>query len=272
MFPAITIFGYDIGTYSICAAIGIFVVVLYEYFSLRGRKDLDDLQLINTAAVAGMGAFIGAHLLFAVTKLQILFSAIVNFRQTFSSPISCINTFLEIFGGMVFYGGLIGGFITGIYYLTHLKHIHPDPILYADAYAPAIPLFHVFGRIGCFFGGCCYGMECKWGFVYHNAPFPEANDVTRLPIQLIEAGGNLMIFLILHKLRKKPLKKGMLFTLYILMYSVMRFTLEFFRGDTFRGFLIGLSTSQWISIILFVIAVISVIRINRPSSYTGGSV
>ncbi len=263
MLPAITIFGHDIGSYSICAAIGIFMAALYEYFSLRGRKDLDDVQLINTAAVAGMGAFIGAHLLFAVTKLQTLFSAIVNYRQTFSSLISFLQTFIDIFGGMVFYGGLIGGFITGIYYLTHLKHIHPDPILYADAYAPAIPLFHVFGRIGCFLSGCCYGMECKWGFMYHNAPSPEANDVTRLPIQLIEATGNLIIFFILHRLSKKPLKKGILFASYILMYSVMRFTLEFFRGDTVRGFLIGLSTSQWISIILFTIAAVSFIRINR---------
>ncbi|MCR5266957.1 MAG: prolipoprotein diacylglyceryl transferase [Lachnospiraceae bacterium] len=257
MFPTFSIFGYEIGMYSVCAIIGMVVAVIYEYFALKDRKDIDRVQVVNVAVVAGLGVFLGAHLLFAVTKWRDLFSAISDYRQTFSSFQNAMKVFLGIFGGMVFYGGLLGGIVAGVWYIRRLKHIRLDPVVYADAYAPAIPLFHVFGRIGCFLGGCCYGMECRWGFVYHDAPIPESNGVVRLPIQLIESAANLLLFFILHRMSKKKPFRGKLICSYLIMYAPMRFVLEFFRGDVARGFLFQLSTSQWISILILIAAVIS---------------
>ena len=89
-----------------------------------------------------------------------------------------------IWGGSVFYGGLLGGILAGAVYLRRKGR----PLdLWASLTAPAIPLFHVFGRVGCFLGGCCYGLPSAWGFVYRYSPVAEANGVSRFPVQLVEA-------------------------------------------------------------------------------------
>ncbi|MBO4889548.1 MAG: prolipoprotein diacylglyceryl transferase [Lachnospiraceae bacterium] len=258
MFPTVSVFGHDIGSYSICAVIGMIVAAIYVYFAVRGRDDLDSVQLVNVAAVSGLGVFLGAHILFGVTKWRELVAALSDPAGTFASVKDFITTFVGIFGGMVFYGGLIGGVVAGFWYIARLRHIRLDPFVYADVYAPAIPLFHVFGRIGCFLGGCCYGIEGRWGFVYHNAPVAESNGVMRIPVQLIESAGNLLLFVILHKMSRKAHSRGTIFASYFVMYSVMRFVLEFFRGDVLRGFAFGLSTSQWISIIMFIVGCICI--------------
>ena len=128
------------------------------------------------------------------------------------------------------------------------------------------PLFHIFGRIGCFLAGCCYGIESDFGFTVHNNHLnPSINDVNRLPVPLIEAACNLLIFLFILYLFKKDKMRDKLIYVYMIIYPVVRFTLEFFRGDEYRGFLFGLSTSQWISIILFVFAIVMlIIKRNKP--------
>lgn len=251
MFPSVRIFGMDIPTYGISAILGIAVAVLYIWFRVRQREDIDRTQLINIPAMAFIGAFIGAHILYGITHLDKLWWCIIHLGNVFSSWESFLFYTTDIWGGMVFYGGLIGGIIVGTIYCKKLKL---DTMLYADVYAPAIPLFHAFGRIGCFLGGCCYGMECSWGVVYNNPNVPEANGVTRLPIQLIESAGDLIIFAILVILSNKKLRKGTLFLLYLLMYGILRMATEFFRGDEIRGFLFGISTSQWISMFLIIIS------------------
>ncbi|MCR4596712.1 MAG: prolipoprotein diacylglyceryl transferase [Lachnospiraceae bacterium] len=272
MLPTVSIFGYDVGTYTICSVIGMMVASLYVFFRVKGRSDLDSVQLINLAAISGLGAFFGAHILFAFTKRNIVIMVISDPSRFFTDFEQSLQVLLNIFGGMVFYGGLIGGLIAGIYYSKHLKHMNLDTWLYADVYAPAIPLFHMFGRVGCFLGGCCYGIENKWGFVYHSAPIPESNGVVRLPIQLIEATGNLLLFLFLHILSKRSHRKGVLMPSYIAMYSIMRFTLEYYRGDSIRGFYGCFSTSQWISIMLLIVSVVVlgiIWKKDRPSGFDG---
>ena len=200
-----------------------------------------------------VGAFLGGHILYGITNTKYIIYYIQN-SYLITSFKEFINVFVIIFGGMVFYGGLIGGILGGAIYLKVKKL----PLYeYADLYAPAIPLFHVFGRIGCFFGGCCYGVESTWGFVVHgNTLQPEINDVVRMPVPLIEAGCNLIIFFILLTLYNKGIFKGKLLFIYMLIYPVVRFILEFYRGDSIRGFILGLSTSQFISVLLFAFSVI----------------
>ena len=106
-------------------------------------------------------------------------------------------------------------------------------------------------------GGCCYGIESHFGFTAHgNTINPGVNDVNRFPVQLVEAACNLLIFILILTLFRKALMKDKLIYVYMLIYPVVRFILEFLRGDEIRGFLFGLSTSQWISILLFVYALI----------------
>lgn len=249
MFPVINIFGINIPSYGVAAIFGIVLAVLYIWLRVRRREDIDHTQLINIPAMAFIGAFIGAHILYGITHLDKLWWCIMHLDKVFSSWKNFWFYTTDIWGGMVFYGGLIGGIILGTIYCKKQKL---DTMFYADIYAPAIPLFHAFGRVGCFLGGCCYGIESSWGVVYNNPNIPEANGVTRLPIQLVESAGDLIIFAILLFLSYKNLRKGTLFLLYLLMYGALRMTTEFFRGDEIRGFLFGISTSQWISIILII--------------------
>lgn len=261
MFPTIYIFEKEISTYSIVAIIGIAAAVLYVWIKVRHRKDIDKIQIVNIPAVAFIGAFIAAHIMYGITHFDKLCWCITHGNRVFESLESFTFYFTDIFGGMVFYGGLLGGIATGVIYCKKLKL---DTMFYADIFAPAIPLFHAFGRIGCFLGGCCYGIECNWGFVYEHSGVLEADGVRRLPIQLIESAGDIIIFVILVILSYKNLKKGTLFLLYLIMYGFLRIITEFFRGDEIRGFLFGISTSQWISVILIVVSSIMLVH-NRTS-------
>lgn len=241
MLPFVDICGFRISMYGVCVFLGIIFSGILIHLNTKKRKDFSYIQIINIPLFSAAGAFIGAKLLYFFTRLDIFFAS--EAWENFWYP------FTEACGGMVFYGGLTGGILTAYIY-CRLARI--DFLLYADIYAPAIPFFHAFGRIGCLMAGCCYGIENSWGIIYHSEYLePSVNDVTRLPIQLIEACLNIIIMLALIYFDKKRLKKGSLLALYFLMYSVVRFTDEFFRGDDIRGHLLYLSTSQWISIILF---------------------
>ena len=132
---------------------------------------------------------------------------------------------------------------------------------YADIAAPAIPLFHAFGRIGCFLGGCCYGIPWEGGITYTRALSPEANGVARFPVQLLESALLFALFFLLAALFRRGALRAKLLALYLAVYAVLRFLLEFLRGDAIRGVYFGLSTSQWISLaILLALGVAALAR------------
>ncbi|MDR0403417.1 MAG: prolipoprotein diacylglyceryl transferase, partial [Treponema sp.] len=129
--------------------------------------------------------------------------------------------------------------------------------------------------------GCCYGIESSPGITFSRAIIPEANFVSRLPVQLIEAGYNLLLFLLLSRIEnavfppglyrpgpagkpenrpaEKFFRRGKLLFLYLILYPAGRFILEFFRGDEYRGFWGPLSTSQWISLFTTASAVLGLV-------------
>ena len=149
----------------------------------------------------------------------------------------------RLLGGFVFYGGLAGGLAAGSLAARRLR-LAALPLL--DAAAPAIAIGHGIGRVGCFLAGCCYGrpMDPPLGIV-----LPEAlgapRDIPLFPVQLLEAACNLALggFLLWFGRRRYP--AGRTAGLYLLLYAVERFLLEFLRGDAARGAAHGLSTSQW---------------------------
>jgi len=159
-----------------------------------------------------------------------------------------ISTFLNT--GIVFYGGLIGFILT---FLLICK-VWNKKIEYGvvDISAVCIPLFHFWGRFSCFFSGCCYGKESHSTFsvLYTNHVDHEIMTVSRIPVQLIEAGLNLMIFFVLIILLLKQKFKERLLIVYLLIYAIMRIILELFRGDLARGIWNGISFSQFVSLII----------------------
>lgn len=233
-----------IGSYAICAIIGIFIA--FPLANLRYKKLTgDDISLIIVCLFGAIGVFIGMHLLFGITNIQ--YWSKITFSQGFKR---FLETFGAVFGGSVFYGGLIGGIIAGG---ISIKVQKLPAAIATDCLAPAIAMFHGFARIGCFMGGCCYGVEWEHGITFTNSLVESANGVPRVPIQLFEAGFEFLLAgLLWFLLFKAPKTQGKLLALYLLIYPVGRFILEFWRGDEYRGFIFGLSTSQFISILIFV--------------------
>ncbi len=254
MYPTIDIFGHTIGTYAICAAVGLFLCVVVGYLLIKEKKGVCIDDIIVTAVIIAVGMVIGGHIVFGITHIPDIIR-LFQHRSDYTFFGFMTKLFGEYIGGMVFYGGLLGG-IAGLYITCRFTQFGHKDVMY-DMFAVCVPLFHFFGRIGCFLGGCCYGIECRFGFTVHgNTINPGVNDVNRFPVQLVEAGCNLMLFFVLLILHRKKKFRQRLLIVYFYTYPVIRFIDEFFRGDEIRGFLFGLSTSQIISILLFTFAVI----------------
>lgn len=149
-------------------------------------------------------------------------------------------------GGFVFYGGLIFGLL---FYLLYSFYLQKFDFRRTYLLAPGLIFGHAIGRVGCFLTGCCYGSQCDlpWKILL--------DGVYRHPVQLYEALGLFVLgFLSLRWIGHKEAHRNVIIN-YLLYYSAIRFTVEFFRGDEVRGiYWLSLSTSQFISITLFAIA------------------
>ena len=148
MYPIISLFGLSLGTYGICCVIG---GALAIWLAIRNGKRFqqDRFAMLEACVWALIGGFLGAKLLY----LLVSFSDIVEMFQTSGFNWDTISSLLE--GGFVFYGGLLGGLAALLLYLHHFQLPYG---VYLSSITPAVPLAHAFGRIGCFFAGCCYGI------------------------------------------------------------------------------------------------------------------
>lgn len=163
--------------------------------------------------------------------------------------------------GWVFWSGLLSAMGSGLLFQAWYNRTH-RPRLYlpvADYVVTALPLGHALGRVGCFLEGCCHGRPTgrPWGVAFTSIASSVPEELLGVPLhptQLYEAAGELGLFVffgywVLPRIRSGRLRHGTAFLGYTLGYSLMRFLIEFLRGDE-RGtlFLPGLSPSQWLSL------------------------
>ncbi|HEV2446289.1 MAG TPA: prolipoprotein diacylglyceryl transferase, partial [Candidatus Sulfopaludibacter sp.] len=170
--------------------------------------------------------------------------------------------------GGVFYGGLLVALAFSWWYM---RKRHLPPLKTADIFAPAIALGHAIGRIGCFTAGCCWGRQCErpWAITFTSQ---EAHDRVGVPLgvplhptQLYESAAEFLIFAILYWRIRKAHEPGAVISLYLILYSVTRFIVEFFRYHEQGNLLNGpLDTSQWISIVLFLMGAAHFVA-HRPT-------
>lgn len=248
MITYINLFNTKIPIYGIAFYFGILIAATIGAIICKKRK-IERFDLVGSAIYTFIGAIIGSKLLFLAVSLKTIIENHI--------PLEAV-----IKGGFVFYGGLIGGFVGLLIYVKQFKMQLSD---FLDVYSVCLPLGHAFGRVGCFFGGCCYGIEHKSpiSVIYTETAGNTPLNVPLLPIQLIEAVVLLFFFCIMLALFLKS-KSKLLPTIYLIMYSVARFIIEFFRGDSERGALLGISTSQIVSIIIVVLVMIcTVVRHNK---------
>lgn len=250
----INILGRDIPLYGLCWMIGIALAFIVALFLLK-RAGLDAFDLACSAVFTMGGVVIGAKLLFIIVSLP----TIIELKL---SPMELIA------GGFVFYGGLIGGAL-GL--LLYVKLFKVELLKIVDVYAAVIPLGHACGRVGCFLGGCCYGMRYDGAFSYtYSEGVLNANTpigVPLLPVQLIEAASLLILFvpMLIIYFKKKPEQTGICGAIYLYAYAVIRFILEYFRGDKERGSFLAFSTSQIISILIIIFVTIFIIMVRKKN-------
>jgi phosphatidylglycerol---prolipoprotein diacylglyceryl transferase len=174
-------------------------------------------------------------------------------------------------GGLVFYGGALAA--TATVALFCRRHRWRFGQL-ADVLAPALALGHGIGRLGCLLAGCCFGKP--WA---HGVSFPVGSvaydDLARRgattptgtpplhPTQLYEAAGELIILGVLLFFRRRKPFEGSVALLYALLYAVVRFVVELFRGDSARGFIGMFSTAQALSILIATAALVLFVRQHR---------
>ncbi|MCD4675170.1 MAG: prolipoprotein diacylglyceryl transferase, partial [Desulfobacula sp.] len=202
-----------------------------------------------------VSAIIGARLLYVL----------INFG-------SFKNSLVDIFkiwnGGLVFFGGFLAAVAAMAVYLK-MRNLNFWKI--TDIISPGVALGHAMGRIGCFFAGCCYGKECALPFAikFTNPETLAPIGVYLHPTQIYSVFSNLILFFILLWLQKRKKFNGMIFLSHIMLYSLFRSIIEFFRGD-FRGdfFYEFISLSQGIGVLISMIALVCLIKLSRSSHDT----
>ncbi len=181
MLPTFQIFHRTIAMYGLMIIIGIATGVSIASFR-SGRRNIPGEDVFFASCYAGIGLIIGAKLLYLITMLP---EILPNYKKLLSNP----RLFLPLLAsGFVFYGGLLGA--IGGYYL-YCRRYHINFLNMLDIIAPSIPIIHGFGRLGCFFAGCCYGVPAHGLFhiIFHNSPVAP-NGIPLFPIQLVESGLN----------------------------------------------------------------------------------
>lgn len=233
--------------YSMMIAIGF--IVAMGVCLLKAKKDNKDSDVItDIGLISVLAGFLGAKILYII----------VDYKELFSNPKNVIG-FPQIFSGFVVYGGIIGGAL-GVFIYSKVKKI--NFLEYLDYMIPFIAVVQGFGRIGCFLAGCCYGgpTDSFLGVVFPQGSIAPSG-IKLWPTQLFSAIGDFAIAGILIAISYKNKKHGNICILYVILYGVGRFIVEFFRNDL-RGNIGAFSTSQFISLIMVPIAIVLGILLN----------
>lgn len=252
MHPFFTLFGYQISGYALMGLIGFGADVLYLLIACR-KKRYSFEDTIYVFVLGMIGVMVGAKVLYLITVIP----DIVQYRMLFfENPWKFISAYF--YGGMVFYGGLLGGIAAAG---AAARYFSINIVREYDLFVPAVPLFAGFGRLGCLMEGCCYGTRTSFPIhIVFRHSLIAPNNVPLVPTQAYEAAFDFTLFGVLCAAgHYKSIVPEML-DIYLVSYAVFRFVLEFFRGDALRGIFI-LSTSQWIS--LFVVVFVLIRRLLR---------
>lgn len=231
--------------YGVMIALGFLMALIMSLH--RGRKkQLDEDIIWGIFFCAIIGGMVGTRLLYYIVEIPRIIedlSILWNFKN-----------------GYVVYGGIIGGILCSYVYCKVKK---ADFLPYFDLVMPAVALAQGFGRIGCFFAGCCYGRETDawYGITFHNSNFAP-NGIKLIPTQIISSVGDFAVCgLLLLYANKKP-QNGRVASMYLLLYGIGRFAVEFLRND-YRGSIGVLSTSQLISIGIVIVGILMYVTVPK---------
>jgi phosphatidylglycerol:prolipoprotein diacylglycerol transferase len=235
-------------TYGFLIAIG-FLVALAVIRWLATQSKLDVERVLDLTFWSLLVGFAGSRILFILTQLN----------HFMDDPLAIFRVWE---GGLVFFGGPIAVVPFVIWYVRKYKL----PLWTTfDAMVPGLVIAHMFGRFGCLSAGCCYGRPTgsSWGVkLYSDLVDVNLRGVPLHPTQLYEASALFLLFLGLIWVHRHKSFEGQVTLTYFMTYPIIRSIVEVFRGDLIRGFVIDdfLSTSQFISILVFATATTILVR------------
>jgi len=255
MHPLLVEFGsLKIHSYGFLIAVG-FVIAVFVIRSLALRAKLDVDRVLDLTFWSLLVGFAGARILFVITL----------WKDFASDPVSILRVWE---GGLVFFGGPIAVIPFVIWFVRR----HRLPVWKTmDCLIPGLTIAHAFGRLGCLAAGCCYGRPTGTDFgiqLYSELVDPAFRGIPLHPTQLYEFSALMVLFFGLLWVNRRKAFDGQAVLTYFMVYPVIRSLIEIFRGDQIRGFVVEgiLSTSQFISLLLFVGAAMTlVIRLKQVS-------
>lgn len=218
-----------IHTYGVMIAVGIILCVIMGTCRAK-RLGMKSEPVLDISILCVITGFLGAKILFVL----------ISWKQFLEAPLSVLGS-----SGFVVYGGIIAGVLAALIYCK-VKKIHF--FQYFDLLVPSLSLAQAFGRLGCFFAGCCYGKETDLpiGVVFPENSFAPAG-VSLIPTQLISSAGDFAIMAALILFSRKAKHTGDVGALYLMLYGIGRFLVEFLRTNEQGG--IGIfTTAQVISL------------------------
>ncbi|MBW6411113.1 prolipoprotein diacylglyceryl transferase [Clostridium weizhouense] len=229
--------GIQVKSYGLMIAIGILVAVSLLLKRAK-RKGYNEDSLLNLIILAIISGVLGGKLLFILTEL----------RSILNNPSILMN-----FGyGFVIYGAIILGAISIVLYCRKRGWKVMEIM---DLTVPGLAIAQGFGRIGCFLAGCCYGAETNLPI---GVEFPvnslAPSGVHLHPTQIYSSVFDFLLGFFLLYYSRKERKSGRVLSLYLIIYSIGRFMIEFLRNDP-RGNVGMLSTSQFIAIFTLVLGI-----------------
>jgi len=242
MYPEICTIGpFTVYSYGLMLALAFMASIALARIQAK-RENISQDLIFNFSFLIFVSGIIGAR----------IFYIIENAGYYIKRPIDII---MLQQGGLSWFGGLTFSIVCGIIYLKK-KRVLVYKIF--DLIAPFLALAQSIGRVGCLLNGCCFGRVSKFG-IY----FPVHNAVI-IPTQIYSSLALVLIFIILRFLQDKPHREGKIFFAYLLLYSLKRFFIEFWRADN-PSVLFGLTLFQALSIIIFCLSLVKLVLIKRKN-------
>lgn len=242
MKPHIYIFDLEVFVYPIILVLALLSSAIAIHLCKKMQSYVFD-EIIKICPIILIGAFVGGKLTY------LLISLLSN------NALTVVN----LLGGFVFYGGVIGAGVALLLFRNRLEH---TVLQYTDVLVVVLPLGQTIGRIGCYLNGCCYGIECEDLIAINYIVDGKLTSV--FPTWFCESFFCFVLFIFLYKGCSKT-NVGYHTAVYLISYSVFRFMLEFFRGDEIRGLGNYFSFSQFISLVVFVLG-IAIFVVSKTNS------
>jgi phosphatidylglycerol---prolipoprotein diacylglyceryl transferase len=250
----INAFGLSIHSYGVLLAIG-FMVGISLAAKEAVRTGVDPEKVLNLTFWILVSSIAGSR----------IFHCLVFYPQYLEDPLRIFKLWE---GGLVFYGGFLGAILASVLY-TRVHKMNFWQI--SDIMIPSVMLGLMFGRIGCFLAGCCFGKSCPadfpLGISFHNMLGLGVKGIPLYPTQPLSAANAFVIFLILWLYRKRKRFHGELLAITLILYPITRSLVEILRDDP-RGFVnlgfCSLSESQVVSVAMLFVAAYILIRV-RPA-------